>query len=1230
MTINTADIKLLKSQVLADVPEGGGAATGVEVIDGQSNNLFADVSELDRVYGNVSLRKVFIGVRTSTVDGLYGVNAMVSDPPDDPNVSALLFATDDAFDTRTAAQSRIESYLTRGTEYAGLLFGSTVAGMRAFAILQRVNVPVPSVGTTLLLVSREGSAASASQYVRITAVSSIERTFAVPGQEEKEFKRLQVNVEISDELREDMPGCSAADSYRDSTVDFTTKTRLYDTVVADAARYYGTAALATPVVFDALSPVYTVEVPDIYQQIVPSPQIETPIADARLNQQTGAVVAIGAEITQNLTLNFTATSSLYVGGGILPGSLSVRRSGITVTDSGGGLLKIGAAEVGSIDYGNGLLILSANVFGTSAGTHAVTYTPAAAPVVVSRSIGVPVLAQSQRLSYVLTLDPVPSHGSLQFSYLSGGRWYVMTDSGAGALTGGQSNIGAGSLNYDTGTVAVTLGALPDVGSQIIYAWAPATSATTVTASGMDLSGRVYADVTLQPCKPGGLSLTWLDGTTTRTVTDDGAGQLTGDAIGRVWYGSGRVQMSPNILPAPGVSVAWSLTSVTPQAVQVATLTDSGSAWTTTLTGAPIKARSLRLAVITSRPVRRHPGDDVTTVELMQAHDDGVGNLYVTGASGNLVIGSVNYGSGAVSLAKITSGYTETQGVWERKIPFGGNISDPAYITHTGDAVRTLSLSVLATGASVTPTMEVPGWGWWGSGWAGAALRAQYGGSDAAAQAGTFQLAPLRVALSAWPDSGPGYGKALSAVRFQVGTDVYVSDGYDLVRNPSPSTGEGEVTGAVSGYFCSLSAWPVGASPMITNARIGAAPATFAGNLDMLLDAAVFRTAASPIKPGAFSAAGKFDDGSTFSASSDLNGVINSGGVFGKIDFRSGTVSLRFGEIVATPSNPLNPPTGVVDVAYLGVAGVQWIKVKPVQADTLRYNATAYTYVPLDADILGLDPVRLPSDGRVPIYRKGEVVVIHHTGELGPVTVAPAQVLNCGRQRLAHVRIVGANGLPIQTGYTANLDAGTVTVNDITGWVQPVRLQHRVEDMRMCADVQITGQLRLTGPLSHSFPAGSWVSSALLIGNMGARVSGVFDQETWTNVWSDDLIGNSAGGTYDSINNPITVTNLGAVTERWALRFTSSTSFSCYGEHLGLIGVGTINSTFAPINPASGVPYFSIPATGWGGGWALGNVLRPNTVGALAPVWCARVIKQSTASAASDSFTLAVRGDVDTP
>lgn len=1226
MSITLTDIKLLRSAVMADVPEGGGAATGVEVVDGASNSLFPDLPTLATVYGEVGLRKVFAGVRTDDRDALYGVGLAVLQPPTDPQVSALLFDTDDAFDTRTAAQSRVESYLTRGPEYPGLLFGDFISGMGSISLLQRTNVPLPPVGTTLMLISRAGTASERLQYVRITDVSAIEREFAIPGQEEKTFRRLQVNLTLSDTLRHDFPGCTPADSYRDSTIDWAAsgKTRTYDTVVADAARYYGCKPLATPVTFNASAPTFTVDVGDIFESIIPSAQVETPLADARPNQQTAAVVPTGASIVQTLTLAFTTTQQLYVGGGILPGSLSVQRSGLTLTDANGRLYN-GPAEVGAVDYANGILSLSVDVFGSSAGAQVISYTPAATPTVVSRSVSIPVTAQSQRLTYVITLDPIPAAGSLQVSYLSGGRWYVLSDGGTGALTGGASGLGAGTLNTSTGTVSVTLGALPDVGSRILLVWAPVAAQASVSSSALDLSGRVHADTMLQqPFKPGGLTLTWTDGAQTRTASDNGAGALQGDAVGRCWYGSGRLQFSPNVLPAPGTSIAYSLTTVVPQVAALSGMTDAGASWTIALPSAPVKAGSLELAVVTRRSVRRHPGEDADRVELMRLLDDGAGNVYVQTITGNLPVGTINYGTGLVTLPKTAAGYIERQGNWERRVPFGGNVTDPAYITYTGDSNRSVSLAFLGSAASLALADGMPSWAWWSTAWGSSVARARYGGSDGAPLTGTFLLSELSLAV------GTVEGRGISAVRFELGTDRYVSNGYTLVRNPSPATGEGEDTGVVSAARCTLSSWQAGAAPAVTSARIGTAPATFAGNLDLLLDAAVFRTAAAPIKPGALAVTGKWDDGTVFSVSADLNGVINSGGVFGVVDYQTGVVECRFGTLVAAPSNPLAPPTGVVDLSYLGISGVQWVKLRSVQADTLRYNATAYSYIPLEADILGLDPVRLPSDGRVPIYRKGTVVVIHHTGSVGPATVTAGQTVSAGRQRLAHAEFLGANGARILTGYTANLDAGTVTVTDTTGWVQPVTLRHRVEDMRVCAEVQITGQLRLTAPLTHSFPAGTLVSSLMLIGLVQSRVSLLQDQESWTGVWSDDVIGNAAAGQYDAINAPVQVTNRSAVTERWRLTFTSSTAFACYGEHYGLVGTGTINTDFMPINPATGQPYFRLLATGWGGGWSTGNTVRLNTVGALPPAWVARVVKPGAGAVGSDSFSIGVLGDIDTP
>ena len=56
----------------------------------------------------------------------------------------------------------------------------------------------------------------------------------------------------------------------------------------------------------------------------------------------------------------------------------------------------------------------------------------------------------------------------------------------------------------------------------------------------------------------------------------------------------------------------------------------------------------------------------------------------------------------------------------------------------------------------------------------------------------------------------------------------------------------------------------------------------------------------------------------------------------------------------------------------------------------------------------------------------------------------AEVLT-GDRPLSRVRVLGQDGAVIHTGYSADLEAGTVSIVDVTGWSQPATIQHRIED-----------------------------------------------------------------------------------------------------------------------------------------------------------------------------------------
>lgn len=395
-----------------------------------------------------------------------------------------------------------------------------------------------------------------------------------------------------------------------------------------------------------------------------------------------------------------------------------------------------------------------------------------------------------------------------------------------------------------------------------------------------------------------------------------------------------------------------------------------------------------------------------------------------------------------------------------------------------------------------------------------------------------------------------------------------------------------------------------------------------------------RTQAAPLKPTGFVMNLTDATGASITATADLAGLITGTHLRGKIDYETGVVELQFGDFVTDVSLTAEEKLEWwYDAADVGVvqAGRIW-KPRPVDPTTLRYNSVAYFYLPLDAELLGLDPVRLPPDGRVAIFQPGGRVVVGHTKVSGPITVSNGQTIDLARTRLSRVRVVGNTGIAIHTGYAVNLEAGTITFSDVAGYIQPVTIEDRVEDMAVVSDVGIDGSLKLTRQLTHVFPVpGSYVSSALMAGDMRSRVSHVFDQASWDGTtWQDSVDGPAATATYNDALSPIEVSNVGASTERFALRFTSSTAFQIIGEHVGVIGTGNINTDCSPINPATGEPYFTIREAGWGTGWAIGNILRINTVGALFPLWIVRTIQQGPESDLDYSFSLLTRGDVDRP
>jgi len=198
--------------------------------------------------------------------------------------------------------------------------------------------------------------------------------------------------------------------------------------------------------------------------------------------------------------------------------------------------------------------------------------------------------------------------------------------------------------------------------------------------------------------------------------------------------------------------------------------------------------------------------------------------------------------------------------------------------------------------------------------------------------------------------------------------------------------------------------------------------------------------------------------------------------------------------------------------------------------------------------------------------------------------------------------------------------------DLSAYAQPLKLKYSFDELQLVSDVSIDGTIALTGATNHAYSNNATVSSILRFGDLQARVSIHFSQQTWTGVWSDERIGNNTIAQYDFVNYPVLLVNKNAIKERWLIKFTSTTTFEVIGEHLGIIANGDTSTDLAPINPNTSEPYFTLLAAGWGTGWSTGYSLRKNTEACAAPFRLARTVLSGGQATGEDNIVIYKRGD----
>lgn len=1227
MGISATDIKLRKSQRLTDFPDGGGRMVAAEVEDGQLNNLFPDISTQDRVAGRVSMRKAFVHVDTANTDTLYGAVGVIVDPPDDANVSMTMFSTGSYADTRTDARNRIESYVIKGVESRYVLMGDHFIGQRSIVVYCMQDAPSPEINQTLCLSVEKVGYSPDIQFVRVEeVVSRTTQTFWDGATGEAQFQRDVIVIAITTALLFDFPGQEVA---RNTSIKPPTRVRL--TSVADASSYFSIKPIiGTPEAGDV-----QVQVSDPYVHLVPTTQAETPVVDVLAGMGTMALVQSGNDgaVALSFTAAFAAGAQVtrYLGTALARDGVNVDAGGTALADDGRGALVAPGESLwsGQVDYVAGTVTLT-HASGVGATTVTVSATPASPVLMQGYTDRVEITELNRQLNYIMQLVPLPYGGTVTLDYMSLGKWIRLTDDGLGKLTGlpGQ---GSGTLNYTTGSLIATLGALPDINSAIIVSFG-----TGVVTERRDqdlliappaLQLQLPALAGQDTLLPGVVSIEYVVGGVTKTATDaaaPGVLKTDGVAVGAVDYALRNATLAPPVMPDAGAAVVVNASVLSEEAEAFTPTADSFGVVNLAL-GANTQPGSVKLLWAGQQTVAME-GGAVTQRKLVQliAVDDGAGNIVgktvggaVWPAGGEAPLGSIDYATGvaSVQISKILKDTT-----W---IPVVEYFWDDLELKS-----RTVSLK---QGGEVTVTAGSPVNATWQlAGATSTAIEVTYpppGEPLPTPDPGDPTPPPAMIDLSI--DLTPGTDDPIvpGGVRFEYRGKTYVDRAGAMYHSVDPVTGSGTYAGTID-YATGrvrLTKWERGgANTMAVVSLLVRYNESGQQHIE-------FRTPGAPLRAGSFTLRANALNGDLLTATADLSGNISGAKVKGEIDWRTGSAQVRFGEMVTAAGNEAEPWYSAD-----AVVGGQIFKPLLVNPATVFFGTVVYRNIPLNPDLLGLDPVRLPEDGRVVVFRPGQTLLIHHTQETSVASPAAGQVVNLGRPNLTRVEVRDSAGTPILSSwYIVDKTAGTVTFSDplnLTGYTLPVVIRDRIEDRVLCADSQITGEIAINRGLSHDYPAGSYLSTCLILGekngsqDLQARVENIFDQQTWTAVFSDQRIGDGTDAQYNDVVYPIVVDNANAITERWAIHFTSASNVEVIGEASGIIWSGNISTDCAPLNPRTGEPYFTIPAAGWGAGWGTGNVLRFNTVGGLAPVWFIRTVLAGEATAPYDGFRYETIGD----
>lgn len=1198
MAITQNDLEILKSEIMADTPDGGGFPTGIAVVDGLSNNLLPDVSDIDRLIGRVRLRKVSLAVKTANADLLQAPRMLFTELPDNPNISVFAFKASSFADRRSDAQNKIESYLAFGTKWAGHLLETQLAGQRVIQISLGLKDAVPAVGQPLVIVQNEGQSDEFYQYLRPLKVDTVVREFQRTVSET--VSRNVVTIEFGDTLNKTFNGLTVPEFYQNAST--SRRAILREARIADAAKYYSASRLAEPVVAMQSR---QVRLESIFTQVVPSTQVETPILQRDPANQIATQARGDGVINISQSVNITTNTAFNLPSGIAVGTLSLNVGGQTLTDRDGELVNSQNVGYASIQYGIGQITWY-NLLNLGQTTITGSYKPASEFTRVAQT-DYQIVGDNAGYNFVRELGAEPLPDSLKITYTVGGNNYLVHDDGRGNIIDDDGN-GRGTVQGKT--VLLTTAAIPDAASYIIYSFG--VDLETVKYGNQALPA-AYHVINVADKVSGPITVTWATDKTA-TVTD---GVVTGDATGT--FVDGKLNIAPNETVAK--DTAFNLAY---QRVLNANKLETTLSYTAQDGSGNYGGILDFEASFTSAEIVIYAGSELKVVLSIPETSSTVTIKDVL----RPVYTSEMYQQGNALFSRTTinnwqsiKDATTDSNIWKATLTSSTVNKSSGRIDVLINVSRKSSGVEVITRPGVSPVFK------------STVVTKNMQQSDVLITANAITAPSTEAATS------NGTATALHIGLPQDRTDAVVNGSLFIdvlgvsLRDSNGKVKSGDlVVGNIDYRFgaVSIDTWQAGLANTV------ALKSMLRENDPVPLANIIFRTPVAPLKEASLQISAELADGTMLSLATDEQGNITGNNLaHGTVDFKAGVVALYFYEKLSITANPdvVNQPW--YDAANIyNDAGTNYIN-KPiyVKPDSIRYNAIAYSYLPLDKELIGLDPVRLPTDGRVPFVRKGDSIAITELKTMQLPTNAPNDTFDLGFERLSDVNVVDSTGKKVSFDYLdVDLDAGTLQLNgmfDMSFYTAPLTAKYRIMDIALVIETDISGRVTLSTPITHDYSTAAVFSSMLLAGDMQARAFNVFSQQSWGSVFSDTLIGNAATSQLQVTNNPIVVTNRDAIEERWALVFTGTTSFRIVGETVGEIGTGSTTANTSPLNPMTSQPYFTIPSAAWGSGWSANNVVRINTAAAKYPVWIGNAIQQHQGSSSENyDFTIGYHANID--